>query len=305
MNFTAEQKQRLLSFPIEKVLYLCGHSTEHTKSRLYHSPFREDRNPSFMVTRYNTWVDYGTGESGGVLDLVCRLQHVSVKDAYDWLARNSGVEYILSEAVSVTGGERDGEPAITIKKEEDIFFTPLLAYVKKRGVELDLVCLYCRQLRFDIRNSGRVRYALGFPNNAGGWVLRTTGKFKGCNKGWITTLNSDGKVDDACSSSVVVVFEGFYNFLSYLQLSGKRTPGCDVCVLNSVGNVHQAFDYLARHATVNCCIDNDNAGTTCLKQIVEACPDSEVIDRRDYYTGYNDINDYLLSLRSMGWTPEE
>ena len=135
MNYTSEQKSRLLSFPLEKVLYLCGFSTEHNRSNVYHSPLRQDKNPSFRISRHNTWIDYGTGERGGVLDLVERLRNCSRNEAFDWLAENSDVRYEMSES-SVVSGEKSEAPAIGILFEEDIWFTPLLEYVASRGVAL-------------------------------------------------------------------------------------------------------------------------------------------------------------------------
>jgi hypothetical protein len=49
-----------------------------------HNPFRKEASPSnslFWNKRKNYWVDYGSGESGSVIDLVMKMQNVSFYQA--------------------------------------------------------------------------------------------------------------------------------------------------------------------------------------------------------------------------------
>jgi hypothetical protein len=58
-------------------------SGRHTKG-LFHSPLREDRNPSFSVTYKDgvwKWVDYGTQEHGDGIDLLIQLHGISFQEA--------------------------------------------------------------------------------------------------------------------------------------------------------------------------------------------------------------------------------
>ena len=48
---------------------------------MYHSPFREDKDASMKVDyNQNLWIDYGTGEGGTIIDLVMRIDNVSLND---------------------------------------------------------------------------------------------------------------------------------------------------------------------------------------------------------------------------------
>lgn len=49
---------------------------ETAKSAWYHAPYREDRTPSFKVNKdKNVWYDFGTAQSGDIIDLAELLYH--------------------------------------------------------------------------------------------------------------------------------------------------------------------------------------------------------------------------------------
>ena len=68
--------------------------------------------------------------------------------------------------------------------------------------------------------------------------------------------------------------------------------GGDAIILNSVSNVNKAVPLLKGYDTINCYLDNDNAGTTALAELT-AIYGSTVIDRSTLYSGFNDLNEYL------------
>lgn len=64
------------------------------------------------------------------------------------------------------------------------------------------------------------------------------------------------------SSRAVAVFEGFFDFLSWCEVSSMRgrgsAPGSDCVVLNSLSNLGWAVPFLAVHASVRSLLDNDS-----------------------------------------------
>ena len=50
------------------------------KNNMAHSPFREDKHPSFYI-KNNFYYDFATGESGDVIDLYMRLNNASFPEA--------------------------------------------------------------------------------------------------------------------------------------------------------------------------------------------------------------------------------
>lgn len=82
-----------------------------------HSPFRKDNNPSFSIfAEGKRWKDFGTGESGTVVDFVAKAQGVSVKEACQTVIRLAGTEQTRS--VSTVPAARPPEPAPWSSVEE-------------------------------------------------------------------------------------------------------------------------------------------------------------------------------------------
>src|SRR5687768_15516479 len=74
--------------------YLSGLGFEPAKTRgydlWYHSPFREERTPSFKVnTKLNVWYDHGTGEGGTILDLGAKLHQCTLSEFLDKLSERN------------------------------------------------------------------------------------------------------------------------------------------------------------------------------------------------------------------------
>jgi len=87
VQYSENEKLRLLSFPLEKVLSSLGYRTDHL-GYMYFSPFRGEDTPSFHIdSRTNRWFDFGLSEGGGVVDLVCRLCRCPRSEALSRLAQ--------------------------------------------------------------------------------------------------------------------------------------------------------------------------------------------------------------------------
>ena len=89
------------------------------------------------------------------------------------------------------------------------------------------------------------------------------------------------------------MFEGFIDYLSALTLG--IINGVDAIILNSVSNVNKAIPVLKGYDTINCYLDNDTAGTTALAKLT-AIYGSTMIDRSTLYSGFNDLNEYLVNI---------
>lgn len=64
------------------------------KELWYNSPIRQgDKTPSFKVdTILNLWFDHGLSKGGKIIDLVCKIRNVSVREAFAIL-ENSGLHF--------------------------------------------------------------------------------------------------------------------------------------------------------------------------------------------------------------------
>ena len=100
-----------------------------------------------------------------------------------------------------------------------------------------------------------------------------------------------------------MLFEGFFDLLSYLTLQHTATPTADTAVLNSVVNLPRALPFLARHATIHAFLDNDEAGRLTLERLRSDLPGATVIDRAESYRAHKDLNESLRSSAKVSRTP--
>ena len=136
---------------------------------------------------------------------------------------------------------------------------------------------------------------IGFRNDAGGWELRSP-QFKGSSAPkTITTFDRHG--------DTALLFEGFFDLLSYLTLQHKPEPIVDTAVLNSVVNLPRALPFLAHHATIHAFLDNDEAGHLTLERLRNALPGATVIDRTESYRTHKDLNESLRPSAKGSRTP--
>ena len=292
-SYTYEEKRVLLSTPIEAVLAYYGKDTSHDHSNLYFSPFRDEANRSFHIhLAKNAWYDFGLAEGGGVLTLVRRLASCSMEQAFDELAQmNTSFipSYTRLNPVSVS---RKKSNAIVIDYMAPCFRNSrLIAYAASRGISRETLDRFCKQITYYCKSHPCLKHtAIGFPNDEGGYVLRSrTGKR--CSSSSISTIQASG---DAPSAGLAV-FEGFFDFLSWIEDSPQVIT--DAVVLNSVSNLKSALPLLCGREEIYLYLDRDAAGQQAARQIEYFCVNQKtrVIDMSHIYAGFKDYNEMLLN----------
>jgi DNA primase len=249
---------------------------------MYQSPFREDHNASFKVDyNKNVWHDFGTNEGGSIIDLVMKMENCSFHEAANRLERKYADVQISSHADKSFSFHGDN-PSNIIQNILPITHPKLIAWVQQRKIDLALANKYCREVHYQ-NQSGRF-FSVGFRNDKGGYELNSPPDFKSCiSPKEITTFRNGS---DTC-----LVFEGFWDFLSYLTMQKIEKTKHNVAILNSVANVQKAMDFLKSHREIYTYLDNDYAGRKANELIKSA--NSTVYNRSTKYEGYKDLNDYL------------
>lgn len=294
-SYTYEEKGILLSTPIEAVLSFYGKDTSHDRSNHYFSPFRDETNRSFHVNpRKNVWYDFGIAEGGGVLSLVIKLSSCDQEEAFDILAQMN-TSFIPSYTYSSPSpARREPERSIIIDHVGDIFRRrSLLNYAQERGISKKTLERFCCQITYhSVYSPSLKRTAIGFANNSGGYALRAN-SVKKCTASGISLLR--GETPDE-----VAVFEGFFDFLSWIEDQGIDSLPCDVCVLNSVSNLKRALSFLNEHLEIHLYLDNDRAGDEAAAQIEYFCMNEEtrVVRMSHLFEGYKDYNEMLTAKTS-------
>lgn len=292
--------KEIKTIPLAAFLSRLGHEPAARKgTRLwYKSPLRQEQTPSFKVeTTLNCWYDFGIGKGGNIIDFATELyQSTDLRYLMRCIANSYPVPSVQTVAPSYP--QRHSAPSMERFEVVPLEHRALVAYLQERGIPAHIAKANCKEAHYNVNGSSQSAFgaerrknsyfAVAFENVSGGWELRNR-YFKGCRgRKDISYLPwaRDGP------STECAVFEGFIDYLSALTLD--IISGADAIILNSVVNVNKAVPYLKDYTTINCYLDNDNAGQTALAEL-KAIYGSIVIDRSTLYSEFNDLNDFLVN----------
>ena len=300
-SYTEQEKKQLHAISIVEIMAHYGKRLDHTRSGLYYSPFRDERTPSFHIDETkNTWYDYGTSEGGNLFDFVCKFVNITRGEVYDWLAsfRHMVPESEYKALIAPMLERKPHSSRIVIDSASHHFTRrKLVEYAADRAVSKEVLEKYCEEIVYHVDSApDRKFYAIGFKNNSGGYVLRSSIS-KRCSSSDITTLGSDGEMTQDATCDKVLVFEGFMDFLSWITDVKQQTPQYDCCILNSVSNIARALPWIMEHRNIAAFLDNDDAGRETLQKIMDSASEGAhdvcVYDMSRLYEGYNDLNEKL------------
>ena len=300
-SYTEQEKKQLHAISIVEIMAHYGKRLDHTRSGLYFSPFRDERTPSFHIDEAkNTWYDYGTSEGGNLFDFVCKFVNITRGEVYDWLAsfRHMVPESEYKALIAPMLERKPHSSRIVIDSASHHFTRrKLVEYAADRAVSKEVLEKYCEEIVYHVDSApDRKFYAIGFKNNSGGYVLRSSIS-KRCSSSDITTLGSDGEMTQDATCDKVLVFEGFMDFLSWFTDVKQQTPQYDCCILNSVSNIARALPWIMEHRNIAAFLDNDDAGRETLQKIMDSASEGAhdvcVYDMSRLYEGYNDLNEKL------------
>ena len=248
----------------------------------YRAPYRNERTPSFRVNvAKRLWYDFGLGRGGDIFMLAGEfLGSGNFMAQARFIAETARMPLAAAEKPLYL--PEPSEPAFEGVEAVPLFRSPLTDYLAERGIPYAVASRYCCRLNYGVR--GKRYFAVGFPNVAGGYEIRSR-FFKGCVPPKdVSLVKAEGSPADVCS-----VFEGFMDFLSAATL-GLETGDC--FVLNSASNVEKAVKYLDGYGRIDCYLDHDEAGQRTLKTL-KGHYGERVYDRSALYDGCKDLNEYL------------
>ena len=278
------QLHDIKQIPIVDYLAQTGYKPKLTKgvNYWYCSPLRSELTPSFKVNvERNQWYDFGTGDHGDIIDLVCALQHCSTAEAMRRLSALKGVRLAPSFSFGGITPLRSQAPSMELISVQAVKHPKLLLYLTERGLHPSDASPFLSEIYYKV--SEKCFFALGFPNDAGGWELRNP-YFKGCfaPKAISTIKGTD--------SHKLLLFEGFMDFLSWRKLHPEVQD--DSIILNSLNLLPKLIPSLHAYTMIESLLDNDEAGDRVTKQLIDA--GLPVKDIRACYAPYKDINEYLI-----------
>ena len=266
----------------------CKPVKQYGVNLMYLSPLRTEKHASFKVnTEINQWYDFGIGRGGNIITLA------------ELLYKSSDVSYPIHQIErnapsSVSGSLPTVKPTTPQNSFEHLQVLPithpaLIKYLEERCIDIETARTVCKELHFDTR--GKHYFGIGCPNIAGGYEIRNP-FFKGC----IAPKDISHFYAEE-PKKICFVFEGFIDFLSFMTLRRKENDGLkrqDYLVLNSVSNIQKALERLSQYDSVQCFLDNDNAGRNAYLQLSKEL-ENFVVDASTLYNGYKDLNEYLCA----------
>lgn len=274
-------------YPIIKVLENLGFHPVKTnkKSAWYFSPFRTEKTPSFKVSlTLNRWYDHAEGNGGNILDLVVLLKKCSIKEVLVFLSedKEDKIDFSFQKQNNIVE-----EKKYRINKVKTLENKALIDYLRSRAISFENATEYCEEIYYEINK--KKYFAISFKNNSNGYEIRNK-YFKGCFGTKDMTLIDAG-------SSCINVFEGFIDFLSYLEIK-ENLVFENYLILNSLSNKNKALVELKKYSKINLFLDNDLAGNKAailLKKELNFKGDIKIVDYSTIYKKHKDFNDYWVA----------
>lgn len=273
---------------INLVTYLedNGHiGTQKGEYFWFSTPLREEKTPSFSVdVQKNTWMDWGTNQSGDIIDLVKLLFNTDTSGALEKLSVLRYEKLTVNPVFEVNTKKR--ELGIKLERLNTVQYVPLLDYLSFRKIPLSLSMIYLKEAHYTVKE--RKYHSIAFANDYGGYELRNL-RFKNCiSPKYITTFPIQG-------SKELNLFEGFFSFLSALDYYKIDSFPESTIILNSVNNIHHVNQLLPGYKKVISFLDNDMAGRKVLDHVRYLNPRTE---NRSMiiHPKRKDFNDYMMNL---------
>lgn len=286
-----EQAKRI---KLEKFLMKLGmEPVEANGNHLwYHSPFRKEEVPSFIVdVNNNVWFDHGTDKGGNIIALAKQLYQTDIMPLL--------MEKIEEVAPAVPPTKFDVLSLIELEESvkcvtiEGLKSIKDIAYFSSRNIDFAIADKYCKQISF--RFNDRDCQAVAFPNIHGGYELRSN-MYSGH---MLPLAISIVRMDPNVIASSCCVFTDFIDFLSYKTLLSHGETEilverfADTYILNSASLISKALPNLNAYSHIYCYLNNDKTGRTITETIQGAFTDRQVVDASDRYADFQNVSTYL------------
>ncbi len=279
---------------IDMVDYLSSLGFQAIKTRgedyWYFSPFRQEQTPSFKINRKsNIWYDHGSGDGGNIIDFGILYHRIDVRGFLELLTthyRQNDFSFhpLLKKdsTISLVAGEKENtaDSKIIVIATRQLSDKRLLHYLKARAISVELAGQYCQEVDFNLYKKQHT--AIGFPNGKGGYELRNS-YFKGSSSPKTFRFFDNG-------SQELQVFEGFFDFLSWLSHFKNEQFPSNFLVLNSLSFFQRAKQTMEAHRNIRLWLDRGTAGQACTIQVINSHPACE--DKSNLYKDFDDLNDW-------------
>ncbi|WP_413998676.1 toprim domain-containing protein [Flavobacterium sp. W1B] len=273
--------------PIEVILKSMGVEIERETGNdiWYKSPFSPtEKNASFHLSKQNAgyWYCFSSAIGGcNGLDLVVKVKSCTVGVALKYL--QSFDSFSFQKQIPVAYEIKKIEKNNAVIKVKTIEHIALKQYLAARGITKANALIQIKEIEYAIK--GKKYFAIGFKNRSDSWELRSSYAKICIGKKDITLINN--------GSSILKITEGFFDFLSLLQLNDDRTENdSDYLILNSAALLLKNISILENYQTIELYLDNDETGEKYTNLILQKFKNAT--DCRGSYAAFKDLNEFAM-----------
>lgn len=291
---TKSQIAQAKRFPIYQILLHAGHepAIEAGNQLVYYSPFTDEHTPScYVEPKHNVYNDFSSGKKGDAINIYRELTGKGFIEAVNNLVNNTEIDYQTQQRIKIFEKKEKFKPAL-VDVLETVKDRNLLTYLASREIQKPEGILFLREIHY-MQKNGKIYKSIGFKNDSGGYELRSA-NFKACLGHKDITLHKlNGKTD------IIAVFEGFFNFLSFIELGlHNRASGVSAfLILNSNSLIEKGIKIIRDYGFADLYLDNDASGLKNAKRIADECENSYITFPGSKIKD-NDLNDYLIRKRN-------
>ena len=256
---------------------------ENRKTAFYFALGREEKVPSLSVDFVkNKAFDFGTGKSYDVISIVQQMNQCSVSEALKYLEK-----FDFSVQNEFHNEELMQKKEYEILKVRKIQHPALIQYLKSRKVyeQKELV----KEVEYEL--NGKKYFGIGFFNNSQGVEIRNKYSKICLGKKDVTMIKNKINV-----STEIVIFEGFFDYLTFRKLEKQEINNSDYLILNSTAMLFKIEEMLKKYAKISLLLDNDSNGELAKSKIQNQYKNVE--DCSLIYQKFKDLNEWFCEKRS-------
>lgn len=253
---------------------------ENRKTAFYFALDREEKIPSFSVDFVkNKAFDFGTGKNYDIISIVQQINQCSVSEALKYFEKFDFSVQKNDEIAEASQGKN-----YSIIKVSEIRHPALIQYLKSRKVyeQKDLV----REIYYEL--NGKKYFGIGFFNNSGGVEIRNKYSKICLGKKDVTLVENERN-----ENTEIVVFEGFFDFLTFKNLEKEKRSTSDYLILNSTAMLFKVEETLKKYAKISLFLDNDANGIA-TKEIIQK-KYKNIEDCSLLYYNFKDLNEWFCT----------
>lgn len=257
---------------------------ENRNTAFYFALDREEKIPSLSVDfAKNKAFDFGTGKSYDVISIVQQMNLCSISEALRYLEK-----FDFSNYNKLQSEETLHEKKYKIIMVREIQHPALIQYLKSRKVyeQKDLV----KEIEYEL--NGKKYFGIGFFNNSGGIEIRNKYSKICLGKKDVTLIKNELNI-----SNEILVFEGFFDYLTFRNLEKKQNINSDYLILNSTAMLFKAKDELKKYEKISLFLDNDSNGKSFKEKLQNQYKNVE--DCSWIYHNFKDLNEWYCEKQNL------